>query len=74
MVRSIRAIYANGLFHPLDALDGLPDCATVTLTVEDAPAPTGMLADFAGRWTVEDADRIAALIEEEFERVDSREW
>ncbi len=34
MVRSVRATYENGVFHPLDAVEGLPERAAVNLRVE----------------------------------------
>jgi predicted DNA-binding antitoxin AbrB/MazE fold protein len=74
MVRLVRAIYENGVFRPLDALQGLPDQTAVRLRVEEVAVDGGRLSDFAGRWKPEEADEIGALIEAEFEQVDPREW
>lgn len=74
MKRLVRAIYEKGVFRPLEALQGLEDLAAVRLQIEETPANGGCLSDFAGIWTVADADEIGALIEAEFEQVDPREW
>lgn len=76
MVRHIRAIFENGVFRPIEGLNGLRDHAAVRLRVEEEESPTwgGTLADFAGRWNAADADQIAAVIKAEFERIDEREW
>lgn len=74
MVRLIRAIYENGVFRPLDALDGLLDRSAVRLRVEEVPANGGRLSDFAGSWKADEAEEIEAMIEAEFEQVDPREW
>lgn len=74
MIRSVRAIYENGVFRPLESLEGLQERAAVRLRVEEVPAGDGRLSDFAGLWNREDADEITAIIEAEFEQVDPREW
>lgn len=74
MVRSVRAIYENGVFRPLELLDGLPERSAVSLRVEEIDSSHGTLADFAGRWSAQDADRIAAIIETEFERINPNDW
>lgn len=68
MVRLIRAIYENGVFRPLDGLEGLPDQSAVSLRIEHADANGGSLSDFAGLWPRDEAEEIEALIEAEFER------
>jgi predicted DNA-binding antitoxin AbrB/MazE fold protein len=74
MVRSVRAIYENGVFRPLELFDGLPERSAVNLRVEEIDGSHGTLADFAGRWTAQDADCIAAIIEAEFERINPNDW
>lgn len=74
MGRLVRAIYENGVFRPLDALDDIPDRSAVNLHVEAVSDGGGCLSDFAGRWDREEAEEIEALIEAEFEKVDPREW
>jgi predicted DNA-binding antitoxin AbrB/MazE fold protein len=74
MVRLVRAIYENGVFRPLEALDGLPDRSAVSLRVEAISTDGGRLSDYAGRWSRVEAEQIEARIEAEFEQVDPREW
>jgi len=74
MGRLVRAIYENGIFRPLEALEGLADRTAVRLRVEETPVNGGRLSDFAGLWTAADADEIGALIETEFEQADPHEW
>jgi predicted DNA-binding antitoxin AbrB/MazE fold protein len=74
MVRSVRAVYENGVFRPLERLEGLAERATVRLRVETPSAEGGRLSEFAGRWTGEEADEIASLIDAEFERVNPSDW
>ena len=74
MIRKIRAIYEEGVFRPLDSLKELPDRTTVQLHVETVARDGGRLSDFAGLWTEQEADEVAALVEAEFERIDPRDW
>lgn len=74
MTRSVRSVYENGIFRPVEMLVGIPDHAEVRLGVEQDARDTGCLADFAGRWTVQDVDEIAAAIDAEFKRVTPYEW
>ena len=74
MVRLVRAIYENGVFRPLEALDGIPDRSAVSLRVEQMSTDSGRLSDYAGRWSREEAEEIEALIETEFERIDPCDW
>jgi predicted DNA-binding antitoxin AbrB/MazE fold protein len=74
MGRSVRAIYENGVFRPLEALEGLPKRCAVHLRVEEVPVDGRRLSEFTGLWGREEADEIEALIEAEFEQVDPHEW
>jgi predicted DNA-binding antitoxin AbrB/MazE fold protein len=74
MVRLVRAIYENGVFRPLEGVEGLPDQSAVNLRIEHANANGGSLSEFAGLWARDEAEEIEALIEAEFERIDPREW
>lgn len=74
MVRTIRAIYEEGVFRPLDSFEGLPDRTTVRLRVETAASDGASLSSFAGLWSEQEADEITAIVEAEFEGVDPREW
>jgi len=74
MVKLVSAVYENGVFRPLEAVEGIPDKSAVRLRVE-APSPAGgTLDEFSGRWTAEEADEVGAIIEREFGRVDPSEW
>jgi predicted DNA-binding antitoxin AbrB/MazE fold protein len=74
MVRSVRAIYENGVFRPLESFEAPPERTAVRLRVEDVASNGAKLCDYAGLWSAEDADQIAGIIKAEFERVDPREW
>ncbi len=74
MSKPFRAIYENGVFRPLESIEGLNDRSTVHLRFETSPAGSGFLSDLAGMWTEQEAEEIEALIEAVFEKVDSREW
>ena len=74
MERQIRAIYENGVFRPLEALEGLPDRAAVRLRVEEVSVDGGRLSDFAGLWNADECEAIETRIEAAFEQVDPRDW
>jgi predicted DNA-binding antitoxin AbrB/MazE fold protein len=74
MVRTVRAIYEEGVFRPLESLEGLADRTTVRLRVETSPGDGARLSDFAGLWNAAEADAIAAVTEAEIDRIDPREW
>lgn len=75
MIRRLRAVYENGLFRPLEPVEGLAEHTPVSLRVQDETAGDSTpLSAFAGIWTAEEADAMAALIEREFGQVDPREW
>lgn len=74
VVRSARAVYENGVFRPLERLEGRAYRTAVKLRVEEVSADGGRLSEFAGRWSADDADQIAAVIDAEFGRIDHSEW
>lgn len=74
MVRTIRAIFDKGVFRPLESLEGLPDQTPVRLRIEAPDGGGGRLSDFSGLWTEQEADEVAAIVEAEFEQVDTRDW
>jgi len=74
MVRRLRAVYENGLFRPLETVQGLADQTPVRLRVEECKDDASELSEFAGIWSAEEADEVSALIDQEFGRVDRREW
>jgi len=84
VVRTIEAIYENGVLRPLQAIDGLAEHERVTVTVTSgegvAKGPTrGVLGghpfrDCIGILPNEDATEMLEIIEREFEQVNPREW
>jgi len=74
MVQRLDAIYKNGVFSPLQAVQGLSESSRVRLTIEGAESSGKALAEIAGILPDEDAREIHAMIEQEFEQVDARDW
>ncbi len=74
MVQRIDAIYENGVLRPIDPLKGLPEHARVRVTVESATGNVADLADVLGALSDEAAAEMTKIVEDEFERVDPREW
>jgi predicted DNA-binding antitoxin AbrB/MazE fold protein len=73
MKETLKAVFENGVFRPLEQPKGLAERREVTLTVTVDEA-TSSLADFEGRISSDDAQEMREVIEREFERVDPREW
>ncbi len=73
MTRKCRAIYEEGVFRPLEPIVGLPEHRAVELVVRESPSRKSFLS-LAGRLSAKEADRMTALIEQEFEQIDPREW
>jgi predicted DNA-binding antitoxin AbrB/MazE fold protein len=73
MVKRLDAIYENGVFRPLEPVEGLQNNHRVTVTVEtpDAARP---LDGWRGGLSDEDAATMRRVIEEEFEQVNPDEW
>ena len=71
---TLEAVYENGVFRPLKRPEGIAEHRQVTLTVTAGQEAPTSLADFAGRIPPDDAREMREIIEQEFERVDSREW
>lgn len=62
------------MLRPLTRISGVAESARVVVTVEsDAVAPKSIL-DCVGTLPDEDAAEMRAAIEEEFERIDLRDW
>ena len=75
MKETLRAVFENGVFRPLQRPKGLAERREVTLTVTVEKAPSS-LADCGGRISSDDAQDMREVIEREFERVDpwSQYW
>ena len=71
---TLEAVYENGVFRPLRRPEGIAEHRQVTLTVTVGQEAPASLADFAGRISLDDARDMRKIIEQEFERVDPREW
>ncbi|HVU62949.1 MAG TPA: antitoxin family protein [Phycisphaerales bacterium] len=79
MIRSFKAIFENGVIRPLQPLLGLPNRASLDVTVtslDHVPSTTDANGVRACLGTISDADaaEMAKLVTDEFERVDERDW
>lgn len=74
MVQRLDAIYQNGVFSPLQAVEGLSESSRVRLTIENGESSGNALAEIAGILPDADAREIHAIIQGEFEQVDTRDW
>ncbi len=73
MTRKIDAIFENGVFRPLEPVQGLEERAQVRLSVE-MPSNGQDLSKCIGSLPDADAADMLRIIESEFERVDLRDW
>lgn len=73
MSETIRAVFENGVFRPLQRPQGITEHRQVTLTV-DVAEEVSPLSEVAGCLSAEDAQEMREIVEREFERVDPREW
>ena len=74
MTQKIEAIYEGGVLRPLTKIDGVTECARVTVTVEFDPDGPKSILECVGILPDEDAADMRAAIEESFERIDPRDW
>ena len=70
---TIEAVYAGGVLHPVEKLEGLEENQRVIVTVTPT-AGTRPLAGWTGDMPDEDAREMISIIEAEFEKVDPNEW
>ena len=82
MTSNIKAIFENGVLRPLEPLTGVPEHAEVDLTVttRDEKVTESPKADALG-WraclgTISDSDAadMSRSIDDEFNKVDERDW
>ena len=73
VARILEAVYENGIFRPLTRPEGIAEHGRVRLTVTAEEQPSS-LADFDGRISPDDAREMRAIVEQDFERVELREW
>lgn len=74
MTQTIEAIYENGVLRPLKPLKNLKEHSRVKVTIETEEMAKHPLAECIGILPDEDAAEMRRIIDEEFERVDEREW
>lgn len=79
MNRSFKAIFENGAFRPLQPIEGLADRTSVDVTITSAEGPPAQspsqgIHECFGTISKADAAEMARIIEDEFERVDRRDW
>lgn len=72
MTRRIEALYENGVFRPLEPLEGVAEHSRVVLELREV-SPYN-LRGFVGTLPDEDAREMAQIIDEEFENVDPDKW
>ena len=73
MSQTFEAIYANGVFKPLEPLQPISENRRVKLTVE-VDNPKSAIHECIGIMPDSDASEMKRIIEEEFEKVDVNEW
>lgn len=74
MTQIIEAIYEDGVLRPLQPLKDIEEHSKVKIIIETETQPRHPLADCIGILPDEDAREMRRIIEEEFEKVDLREW
>lgn len=77
IARTIKAIFENGVLRPLQPLEGVPEHTRVDVTVVSAdPGENGKPGLRACIGSISDADagEMRRAVDEEFERVDDRDW
>ena len=72
MTRTLDAVYENGVFRPVEPLEGIDENSRVRIQVDTGTRHP--LADAIGILSDEDAAEMRRLIEEEFETIDARDW
>ena len=74
MTRTIKAIYEGGVLRRLQSLDCIAEHAQVKLTVETVEQNDNGLADCIGILPDKDAAKMRRIVEDEFERLNMRDW
>jgi predicted DNA-binding antitoxin AbrB/MazE fold protein len=74
MSEIVEATYEGGVLRLDRPLRQFEDQARVQVIVEPAKEPSRPFADWVAILPDEDAAEMARIIEEEFEKVDPREW
>ena len=74
MTARVEAIFENGVFRPLKPMKGIKDKSRVTVEVVSPDTAAHPLDGCIGVLSDEDANEMMRIVEEEFEKVDPREW
>lgn len=74
MTKTIKAIYEHGVLRPLDPLEGVEENTPVNVTIQMEEEKKQAFARFAGILSPEEADRMMAVIDEDFEKVNPDDW
>lgn len=74
MAQTIEAIYEDGVLRPLKPLKSLKEHSKVKVTIEAEEKAKHPLAGCIGILPDEDAAEMRQIIDQEFEKVDLREW
>ena len=72
--RTVEAIYEHGVFRPLEPMVGIEEQVRVRLTIKRISRCEYPFAVLIGSLPKEDAEEMKQIIDQEFERVDPREW
>ena len=74
MTKTIEAVYEEGILRPLESLNGFAEHERVRVRVETTKQTVHPLAACVGILEDADAREMSQAIEDEFEKVDRREW
>lgn len=74
MTQTFEAVYEQGVLRPLKPLEGVEEQSEVTLTLQVKSKTARPWEKFLGTLPDEDALEMLNIVEEEFEKVDPREW
>jgi predicted DNA-binding antitoxin AbrB/MazE fold protein len=73
--QTIEAVYENGILHPKQKLEDLPEHSEVKITIEwSSPEEEHPLLKFAGILSNSEAEALKNTIIEEFNQVNQNEW
>ena len=74
MTKTIEAVFAQGVFRPLQAVVGLQENERVRLTLQSEQAAGHPFEGWVGTLPDDEAREMIRVIEDEFERVNPDEW
>ena len=80
MEQKITAVFENGILRPLQAVQGLNEHSRVDITITSAEsdqkvrASGSRLGDLVGSISKADGAEMMKIIDEEFSKVDARDW